>query len=274
VHSLLNGVAVIARRAAKRRRKLVAGGKVVVHPCALKYLFQGDLEKAVAPVLREIETRFSWQPQDQLALPQRIQKVGEALLTTKEVEYFGKAQPGALAERQQRLIERLLSPAEQEWLGASQQGPVVSRVKEIRTKILPGLVRRPSDEADRRHRWSQLADLYLAQQISCYPPDYLDTMTVDRLLETVERFEEDLTDAARIHGWLKVVIQVGEAIEVAPRRDRRSEVDPLLVRIRGNLQSMLDKLALESPLYKPPQQRSESASTAPPPPGISAACFG
>jgi hypothetical protein len=71
------------------------------------------------------------------------------------------------------------------------------------------------------------------------------------LLETVERYEEDLTDAARVHGKLKAVIQVGEAIEVDTHRDRKAATDPLMARIAQDLQGMLDKLAHESPLYGP-----------------------
>ena len=37
--------------------------------------------------------------------------------------------------------------------------------------------------------------------------------TPERLLETVERYEEDLTDAARPHSPIHAVISVGEAME-------------------------------------------------------------
>lgn len=95
-------------------------------------------------------------------------------------------------------------------------------------------------------------NIYLAQQVSCYPPDYLiERPSVTRILETVERFEEDLTDKVRPHGHLKAVIEVGEAIDVSPSRDRKAEVDPLMARIGSDLQSMLDTLALESPVYEP-----------------------
>jgi hypothetical protein len=94
--------------------------------------------------------------------------------------------------------------------------------------------------------------MYLAQQVSCYPSDYLATPTVERLLETLERFEEDLTDEARVHGALHAVIEVGEAIAVDTRRDRKAEVDPLMARIEKDLQAALDRLAAECTLYKPP----------------------
>ena len=54
-------------------------------------------------------------------------------------------------------------------------------------QIMPDMVRGTLTEEERQRRWQQLADLYLAQQASCYPPDYLRTRpSVDRLLETME----------------------------------------------------------------------------------------
>ena len=94
-----------------------------------------------------------------------------------------------------------------------------------------------------------MEDIYLAQQLSNYPPDYLDRPSVDRLRETIERFEEDLTDRVRVHGQLKAVIEVAPRIEVSPKRDRKAAVDPLMERIDHDMQEMLDRLALESRLY-------------------------
>jgi hypothetical protein len=248
LHALLDGVAFIARRAAKQRAK--HGGRVVVHPVAIKYLFQGDLAATVSPVLAEIERRFSWQPQGEQPLYDRIIRIGRALLCLKEIEYFGEEQSGSLPARMIGLINRLLQPLEFEWLGEPQEGPVVPRVKSLRMKMLPEMVKGLVGEAERDRRWRQLADIYLAQQVAFYPTNYLTLPTVDRLLETVERYEEDLTDQARIHGRLKVIIEVGEAIPVSPDRDRSAAVDPLMTQIAQRLQSMLDALALESPLYR------------------------
>ena len=114
--------------------------------------------------------------------------------------------------------------------------------------------------AERQRRWRQLADIYLAQQISNYPPDYLQHQTVDRLLETIERFEEDLTDQVRVHGHLHAIIEVGAALPVSAHRDRRAEVDPLMVEIEQRLQQMLDRLAHESPLYIPAATPGPSVS--------------
>jgi len=251
LHALQDGVAFIARTAAKRRAKDIAGGKVVVHPVALKYLFGGDLKQALTPVLAAIEERFAWQPQDDLPLIERITKVGMALLALKELEYFGQVQEGLLAERLQGLTDRLLCPLEEEWIGEAGDGPVVPRVKALRMRILPDMVNGDVTEEERARRWRQLADIYLAQQVSCYVPDYLDERpSVSRLLETVERFEEDLTDKLTVHGSLKIILQVDDAIEVDPKRDRKAAVDPLMAVIEQRMSAMLAKLAEESPLYE------------------------
>ena len=252
LHALLDGVSFIARTAAKRRRKQSPGSKVVVHPIAVKYLFQGDLESAVKPVLEEIELRLTWQPNDEMPLVDRIAKIGRALIGLKEVEYFGEAKEGRLRDRMKGLIDRLLIPLEEKYHGAAKDGPVVPRVKNLRSAILPDMVKGKVDDAERALRWRHLADVYLAQQLSCYPPDYLaERPSVTRILEIVERFEEDTSDKVRKHGQLKAVLEVGEAIEVSPDRDRNAEVDPLMARIGEELQSMLDRLAQESPAYEP-----------------------
>jgi 1-acyl-sn-glycerol-3-phosphate acyltransferase len=251
LHALLDGVAFIARSAAKRRRRRSADLKVVVHPVALKYFFQGDLNVVADEVLTRIEKRLSWRPQRELPLMSRVGKVGMALLSLKELEYFESTQEGSLEQRLDRLIQRLLVPLEEEWFGQSQQGSVIPRIKALRMKILPEMVRGEVDEEERQRRWKQLADLYVVQQISCYPPDYLSKFpSRDRIFETIERFEEDLTDQVQVHGSLKVVIDIGEAIEVSPDRDRSVKSDPLMNQLETQLQGMLDELAKESPLWE------------------------
>jgi 1-acyl-sn-glycerol-3-phosphate acyltransferase len=250
LQALLDGVAFIARAAAKKRAKQSRPGKVVIHPVAVKYYYSGDIHRAADNVLTDIERRLTWPPQRHLPLLERIVKVGSALLSLKELEYLGQTQTGTLAERMNRLMDQLLGPIEEEWFGRVQSGPVVPRVRNLRTKILPEMVAGRVTPAERTRRWQQLADIYLAAQLSCYPPDYLARPTVDRVLEMIEKFEEDLTDQARIHGLLKVVLQVGQAIDVSPERDKRAEIDPLMTAIQTSLQSMIDDLAAASPLLE------------------------
>src|SRR5438094_349882 len=246
LQALLDGVAFIARAAAKKRAKQSLPGKVVVHPIAVKYFFSGDIQSACDDVLTEIEHRLTWQPQRHLPLLERIIKVGSALLSLKEIEYFGQPQAGTIAERLARLIDRLLGPPETEWFGRVQVGPAVPRVRNLRAKLLPDMVAGRLSTEERARRWHQLADIYLAQQLANYPPGYLVRPTIDRVLEIVEKYEEDITDKARLHGDLKVVLDIGEAIEVSPEHDRHATVDPLMLQIQQSLQAMIDHLAEES----------------------------
>jgi 1-acyl-sn-glycerol-3-phosphate acyltransferase len=240
---MMDGVSFIARSAAKERARRAPPGKVVVHPIALHYYYDRDLRAAVAPVLSDLERRLGWQPQADMKLVPRVQKLGEGLLSSREVEYFGHAQPGAIAGRLPRLVDRVLGPLEVEY-GLTRPEPVtIERVKRLRSAIVPALVTDELSEPDKARRWRQLTDCYFGQALACYPIGYLDDRpTVGRILETVERFEEDLTDTARVHRPLRAVMVIGEAIEVRPER-QRGAVDPLMAELRQRLSTMLQELA-------------------------------
>lgn len=247
--ALMEGPAFIARTAAKRRAK--TGGKVVVHPIGIKYLYQGDIEKTGNEVLTDLETQLSWTPDPSIPLVDRIVRVGNALLTLKELEFHVQAKPGtSLRQRQTDMVNCLLHPLEKEWLGSEQEGGIQARVKNLRMKIFPEMSRKEVDEAERARRWNHLAQTYLAQQIDCYPKHYVvDFPSFDRLLETMEKFEEDLNGKCRIHGQLKVIFDVGESIEVSTKRDRSAETDPLMATIRQRLEANLAELQTESRMY-------------------------
>src|SRR5688572_23002838 len=92
LNHLMEGTALMARGAAKQRAASTPPGKVVVHPVAIRYFFDGNLEATLTPVLRDIEHRLTWRPNDHLPLRERIAKIGGALLALKEIEYLGAAQ--------------------------------------------------------------------------------------------------------------------------------------------------------------------------------------
>ncbi|HEX3356879.1 MAG TPA: 1-acyl-sn-glycerol-3-phosphate acyltransferase [Tepidisphaeraceae bacterium] len=241
LNELMDGTALIARSAAKKRAKLTPPGKVVVHPVAIRYHFQGNIESAVTTVLEDIETRLTWRKQSHLPMIDRIYKVGGALLTLKELEFLGEARSGEIAPRLANLIDAILRPLEEEWLKECHPDDAApARVKRLRSAILPDMAKGEIDEAERQRRWKQLADLYLAQQLFHYPPDYArSNPTPERLLETVERFDEDLTDQVRKLGPLHATITLGEAIEVATAREARGSSDPLMDQIEQQLKTML-----------------------------------
>ena len=251
--ALLDGTSFIARAAAKKRAKR-GGGKVVVHPIAIKYLYGGDIRKACDETLGDIERRISWRDQKDLNLVDRIKKLGNALLKLKELEYEAPETSGDFLARQQGLVNHLLHPLEKEWLGAEADASegIQIRIKNLRMKIFPEISRGEVDEQEKARRWVHLEDTYLAQQLDCYPKSYVSEFpSVDRILETIERFEEDLTDKARIHGKLKAVLEVMDPIEVSTKRERGAAEDPLMAQIRERLQGQLDIMKSESRMYQP-----------------------
>jgi 1-acyl-sn-glycerol-3-phosphate acyltransferase len=247
LEELMEGPSFIARQAAKRLAKLEPPGRVVIHPIAIRYSFDGDVEAVLRPVLDEFEQRFSWQPQRHLPLFDRINKIGNALLTLKEVEYLGAAQAGDLFDRAENLVCQLLSRLEAAWSIKDPAGNVVARVKRLRTIILADMISGKVTPQERDRRWRDLAACYTAQQISHYPRDYLhrNGNLPERIIETVERFEEDFTDKERVIAPLHAVIEVGEAIPVRPQRDREADEDPIMAEVKRQLETMLAGLAAE-----------------------------
>jgi hypothetical protein len=239
LNPLHDGIAFMARAAAKKRAKATPPTQVVIHPVALRYHFDGDIHATIEPALGEIEMRLSWRQQKHLTIRERIAKAGRALLALKEVEFLGQPQAGTIAERLERLIDALLVPLEKEWLKGERGSSVVARVKKLRIAALPDMIGGELPEAERARRWNQFADMYLAQQLSLYPPEYLAAApTPERLLETVERFEEDLTDRCRTYAPMRCVITVGDAIAVSPTRERGSD-DPVSADLERALKQML-----------------------------------
>ncbi len=237
LNPLMEGISTIARGAA-RKRAAGDGGKVIIFPLAIRYHFEGDLTETLEPVLEEIEQRLSWAPQRNMDLLTRIRKIGGALLSLKEIEHLGGTQSGDLWERTDKLIDHLLHPLEKEWLDGHQDGSVVKRSKNLRAVILKGMVSGDIDDDERDRRWQQFAALYLAQQLSLYPRGYLSSDAPDeRFLETVERFEEDLTDFARPHPPQHVTLHVCDGIEVPTEKARGD--DPLMGQVEASLREAL-----------------------------------
>jgi 1-acyl-sn-glycerol-3-phosphate acyltransferase len=235
--ALNDGPAFIARSAAKQRAKSTPGARTLIIPVALRYRFLGHLEESVAPVLDRIEKRLTWAPRPELPLVKRLQLAGNALLGLKELELVAEFRQGTIQERLARLVDDILRPLEDEWKVKKRESDVPGRVRSLRAAILPDLVEGGLTDTERNRRWTQLARLYLAQQFSLYPAGYLEgSPSTERVLETVERLEEDLTDVATVHRPLAVRVQVGEPLEVAAGDQPPSA---LMRNVRERLEMML-----------------------------------
>lgn len=233
---LQEGISFLARSAAKVRGER---GKVVIHPLAIRYRFIGDWQDSVRPVVENLEKRFGWNI-SQRPLGERVSRVGYGLLGLKEVEYFGVVQEGTMEQRLARFMDRVLAPMEQTYLAGRSEESVVMRVKNLRKALLPALVAGGLSQEEREQRWKMLFDLEVAQQAYHFPPDYIaQNPTPERIIETVERYEEALGNRSpTIHRPMHVIMTVGEAIEVEARRER-GVMDPLMKDLREALRDLL-----------------------------------
>ena len=209
-----------------------------MHPVMIRYVFDGDLHGAIDGVLDTIERRIGWQPQRNIEVVHRVRKLGDGILSLKEAEYLDYAKSGPLTPRVKALIEAILQPMEEKWLKTRGEGPVVERVKRLRSAFVPAMTALHATAEERERGWDYESRCYLAQQLDCYPPDYLaEPTTAERILETVERYEEDLTDAVRTHRPLRAIVEFDDALgrrSVARSRWRRCSHRPTARSIERN----------------------------------------
>ena len=238
MNAFLRGSAFVARRAAHRRQR-ECDGQVVIHPVFIRYRFEGDVKARVSPVLDEVEQRLGWQPQSNLPLRERILKIGQALLASKEIEYFGAAKTGSLTSRIAELRDAVLQSSEKQWLRRYRHQDTMARVKAVRTRIFPHLLRPEQAPMRPEDLWRVIGDLYFVQQLHCYPEGYLNGPNPERLLELVEHFEEDLTDKVRPHYPLHAQVHVGEALVVPAERRVYPHADPLMATLREQMEHLM-----------------------------------
>jgi len=169
------------------------------------------------------------------------------LLALKEIELLGTSHAGDPYERAERLMEQVLSRLEADWKVKDTSGSPMVRVKRLRTAILPDMVAGNVTPEERKRRWRDLDACYLVQQISHYPRDYIShgKNLPERIMETVERLEEDLLGQMRVHAPYRAVVTVGEPIPIGMQRVRDDQGDPIMAEVRRQLQDMINAMVAE-----------------------------
>jgi 1-acyl-sn-glycerol-3-phosphate acyltransferase len=244
---LLEGVALIARTAAKRRAKQNAG-RVVIHPVAIKYLFLGDIQEWGNVAVSRLEQGLGWRPNRDEPLLDRIRRLAEALLSIHEVRYLGRTTHHDLPTRRDNLVKNLLTKTETDFqLAPDPNLAPLGRVRRLRSTLTSELANCDSD-ARRRQLYHTIDAVELCQQLHSYPDRYLlqHPITDTQILETVERMQEGLLGNPDHPAPLKAIIEFDEAIEVPTTRPPKGEADPLMLAIGSSLTKMLDRLALEA----------------------------
>jgi 1-acyl-sn-glycerol-3-phosphate acyltransferase len=193
---LKEGVAFMALSAQRDLQKEACGRRVWVVPTAIRYRYIDDVRPQLAAALEAMEQRLLLKPRADSPLHQRILRLGEMLLTIKEKETLGHSREseGDLPSRLRFFIAELLSRLETEFFRhTSDADPVPLRVKVLRRAMIEIWLDEKQPPESRQRARAALDDVQLVLQLYSYPGDYLiEEPSLERMAETIEKFEEDL----------------------------------------------------------------------------------
>ncbi len=228
-------MAVLAARKGKR--------PVACVPCAMKYHYIEDPTPELLVLMDRLERAVHWRPRPELTLPERIYRLAEALLALKELEFLDHTGSGTLRERIDKLIEVILSRLDRRYEVDSSESTVPERVKTLRHKTIEHLEGLPEGDARRELCGKDLDDLFTVVQAFSYPGDYVSQKpSIERIAETLDKFEEDVLGAstATIRGRRKATVSFGEPIVVEPDRGKKVAAAALTRLLEERVQAMLD----------------------------------
>jgi len=235
-----DGPAAIAITAAKR-----ADRPIVCVPCGVKYLYVDDPTEELEKIMGQLEAHILWRVRSDQPLPERIYRFAEAMLGVKELEYLEHIQTGTLVERIKKLSETILEKLEEQYGIEIDEGQTLpERVKTCRREAI---VRLESDDPDSQAEAKDyLDDVMVVAQLFSYPGEYVSSKpTIERIAETIDKFEEDIlkSPSAGIRARRKVIVRFGDPIEVpSDKKTKKDAVHILTSKLECSVQGLLDEI--------------------------------
>ena len=232
------GPAAMALTAQKRAKR-----PVMCLPCAMKFSYTKDPTDELLELMSRLEERILWRPCLQMPLAERIYRFAEGILGVKEVEYMGHTQQGDLSNRIASLAEFVLEGIEKRYAVEAGEAQIPTRVKNCRREIIK--LFQDDQQADLKPAGLDLDDLFMVIQLYSYPGDYVaGKPTIERMAETLDKFEEDIfrVPTATIRGERKVIVEFGEPISVQPASDKKQSVNTLTEKLEHGVQELLDAM--------------------------------
>lgn len=234
------GAAAIALSASRKAER-----RVVCVPVAMKCRYVSDPTPQLVKKMDELETRLLWRPRPDLPLLDRIYRFATGLMALKEVEHLGAPLRGPLNRRLVELADRMLTTLESQHSVPAKNHGVPERVKELRHCIIQKLQAADLSAADREPLCRAMDELFFVVQLFSYPGDYVAANpTIERLAETIDKFEEDVLDAPlpSVKGDRHVHIKLGDPVEVPKVRGGDDAVNQLTRELEGRVQGLLDTI--------------------------------
>ena len=235
-----DGAAAIALTAAKRAKR-----PIFAVPCGIKYVYASDPMPELVELMNRLEEQIVWRPTPHVPLADRIYRLGQGLLSLKEIEYLGQAQPGTLTDRIKSLSNKILSDLEARYSTKPSEASIPERVKSVRREIIKLLEKENPLATDTKQAEIDLDDLFVVIQLFSYPGDYVaGKPSIERLAETLDKFEEDIFNlpAATIRATRKVILSFGEPILVERQKGKNHAAGELTERIEQSVQQLLDNI--------------------------------
>ncbi len=233
------GAAAIAVAAARKSKR-----PITCIPCAIRYNYVEDPTPSLLGTMSALESSIFWRPKTTEPLEKRIYDFAEVLLMVKELEYLKTTQSGRLPDRIASLREHILTNVEQRNDIEGSTKSIPERVKAARKTIMEKELTGESDMKQATQLNHDMEDLFLVVQSFSYPGDYVDDHpTIDRMAETIDKFEEDVLQktTAEIKAERRVKVSFGEPIEVSSDRKVKAQTTTITTAIEQRVQQMLDQ---------------------------------
>ncbi len=234
-------MAVMAARKADR--------DVVIVPCGLRYYYVEDPLPELLKLMDDVEEALFWRPTRERPFAERLYRVADGMLGLKELEFLGAARQGLVPERLGFLADGVLKRVEAKYEILAEGKTVPERIKLGRQRAISAISAiSDADEQSAEYRAcaDDLDDCYLCAQLFSYPGDYVaERPSIDRLAETLDKFEEDILErpTATVRARRRAVVVFGEPIVVS-REKKRDMASELTRTIEHRVQSLLDSVQL------------------------------
>ena len=232
------GPATMALAAARKTER-----NIVCIPCGIRYHYLEDPTRELLKVMDRLEQEMFWRPRPHLPLQQRVYQLAEGLLALKELEFLGQTCEGSIPDRVTNLAKGILCPMEKRYGISSTSSTVPERVKVCRQRAIKERVDLQDDATQHREYLNDLDDLFLVVQLFSYPGDYVsEKASIERLAETLDKFEEDVLGAqtATIRAARQATVSFGEPIAVTANR-KKGAGGELTQLLEQSVQSLLDQ---------------------------------
>jgi len=221
------GAAAIALLASKKKQR-----PIVILPCAMKCFYSTDPTLELHAVMNRLEERIGWRPAPERSLLDRIYRFGNGFLASKEVEYLGVSRNGTIRERLTYLANAVLTQIRERHHLPVQGKDLTERIRFVRIHLisLMGKLQTPGENIDIDNRSSptlpqlhiDMQDLFFVTQLSSYHGDYsAENPTIERMAETIDKFEEDVfsLQAPTPRGKRIALVHFGTPIELHDKTD-------------------------------------------------------